>query len=83
MQKQKARMVARGFTQQPSIDFNETFSPVAHMNTVRTVLAIAAQNKWIIFQMDGKSAFWNGYLEYEVYVEQPQGYEVPEDDQKV
>ena len=82
-QKHKARMVARGFTQQPGIDFNETFAPVARMDTVRTVLAIAAQNKWQVHQMDVKSAFLNGYLEEEVYVEQPQGYEVPGQEHKV
>ena len=63
-------MVARGFTQQLDIDFNETFAPVARMDTVRTVLAIAAQNKWHVYQMDVKSTFFNGYLEDEVYVEQ-------------
>ena len=68
VQKNKARLVARGFTQQPNIDFNETFAPVAHMDTVRTVLAIAAQNKWPFYQMDVKSAFSNGYVEEEVYV---------------
>ena len=47
VQKHKARMVARGFTQQPDIILNETFAPVARMDTVRTVLAIAAQNKWM------------------------------------
>ena len=51
VQKNKARMAARGFTQQPGIDFNETFAPVACMDTVRTVLAIAAQNKWTVYQM--------------------------------
>ena len=70
-------MVARGFTQQPGIDFNETFAPVACMDIVRTVLAIAAQNKRHVHQMDVKLAFLNEYLEEEVYVEQPQGYEVP------
>ena len=64
-------MVARGFTQNPGIDFNETFARVAHMDTVRTVLAIVAQKKWLIYQMDVKSTFLNGYLEEEVYVEQP------------
>ena len=64
-------MVARGFTQQPDIDFNETFAPVACMDTVRTVLAIAAKNKWNVYQMDVESAFLNGYLEEELYVEQP------------
>ena len=57
----------------PDIDFNETFSPVARMDTIRTILAIVAKNKWLVYQMDFKSAFLNGYLEEEVYVEQPQG----------
>ena len=70
-------MVAIGFTQQPSIDFNETLAPVACMDTVRTVLDIATQNKWHVYQMDVKSTFLNGYLEEQVYVEHLQGYEVP------
>ena len=64
-------MVTRGFTQQPDIDFNETFAPITCMDTVRTILVIAAQNKWHVYQMDVKSTFLNGYLEEEVYVEQP------------
>ena len=83
VQKHKARMVARGFTHQPDIDFNETFAQVVCMDTVRTTLAIAAQNKWYVYQMDVKSAFLNGYLEEEVYVEHPQGYEVPGQEHKV
>ena len=67
-------MVARGFTQQPEIDFNEMFALVTHMDTIRTVLAIAAQRKWLVYQMDVKSTFLNGSLHEEVYVEQPQGY---------
>ena len=70
-------MVARGFTQQPDINFNETFAPIARMDIVRTILAITAQNKWLVYQMDVKLAFLNDYLEDQVYVEQPQGYEVP------
>ena len=77
LQKHKERMVTRGFTQQPSIDFNETFAPVRHMDTIRTVMSIAAQNKWFVYQMDVKSEFISGYMEEEVYVEQPQGYDVP------
>ena len=63
VQKHKARMVAREFTQQPGIDFNEKFAPVAHMDIVRAVLAIVAQKKWHVHQMDVKLRFLNGYLE--------------------
>ena len=47
--KHKARLVARGFAQQPGIDFGETFTPVARLDTIRLVLAIATQNKWPIY----------------------------------
>ena len=66
-------MVARGFTQKPGIDFNETYACVAHMDIVITVLDTDAQNKWHVYQMNFKSAFLNGCLEEEVYVKQPQG----------
>ena len=71
VQKHKERMVARGFTQQPDIVFNKTFAPVACMDIVRTVLAIAAQNKWHVYRMNVKSIVLNGYLDEEVYVEHP------------
>ena len=74
VQKHKERMVARGFRQQHGIDLNETFAPVARMDTIITVLAIVAQNK---------SAFLNGYLDEEVYVEQQQGYEFPGKEHKL
>ena len=74
IQKHKERLVARGFTQKPGIDFYETFSPVARLETIRTVIVVAAQNKWKIFQLDVKSAFLNGKLDEEIYVEQPQGF---------
>ena len=60
VQNHKARMVTRGFTQQPDIEFNETFSPIACMDIIRKVLAIAAQKKWYVYQMDFKSTFLNG-----------------------
>jgi hypothetical protein len=83
VQKHKARLVARGFTQQPGIDFNETFAPVARMDTIRTVLDIVAQYKWSVYQMDVKSTFLNRHLEENMYVEQPQGYEVRGQEDKV
>ncbi|CAL8153387.1 unnamed protein product [Prunus armeniaca] len=74
IQKHKARLVAKGYSQQPGIDFNETFAPVVRMEIIRTVLALAAQLKTEVYQLDVKSSFLNGELEEEVYVEQPQGY---------
>ena len=83
VQKHKVRLVSRGFTQQPGIDFNGIFTHVAWMDTVKTVLAISTQNNLFVYQIDVKSTFSNGYLEEEVYVEQPQGYEVPWQEHKV
>ena len=65
VQKHKARLDARGFTQQPGIDFNETFALVVRMDTIKIVLAIVVQNKWHVYQMDVKSTFFNGNLEEE------------------
>ena len=83
IQKHKARLVARGFTQKPGIDFYETFSSVARLDTIRTVIVVAAQRKWKIFQLDVKSTFLNGKLDEEIYVEQPQGFFVQRGEQKV
>jgi hypothetical protein len=83
MLKHEERLVARGFTQNPGIDFNRTFVSIACMDIVRTVLSIATQNKWLVYQMDVKSTFLNGRLEEEVYLEQPQVYEILEKENKV
>ncbi|KAH9681306.1 hypothetical protein KPL71_026926 [Citrus sinensis] len=64
-------------------DEKETFAPVARMETIRTVLALAAQMELNVFQLDVKSAFLNGEIEEEVYVEQPKGYEVKGEENKV
>ena len=74
IKKHKARLIARGFTQKSSIDFYETYSLVAHLETIRTVIVVASQKKWMIFQLDVKFAFLNGKLDKEIYVEQPQGF---------
>ena len=74
VQKHKARLVAKGYSQQPGIDFTETFAPVVRMETIRSVLAVAAQFQLPVYQLDVKSVFLNGELQEEVYVEQPQGY---------
>lgn len=75
-QKHKARLVAKGYVQQHGIDYGETYAPVAKLDTVRAVLAVAAENRWPVYQMDVKSAFLNGILNEEVYVDQPPGYEI-------
>ena len=72
--KHKARQVARSFTQKSGIDFYETFSPVARLETIRTVIDVAAQMKWMIFQLDLKPAFLNGKLDEEIYFEKPQEF---------
>lgn len=73
--KHKARLVAKGFTQQHGVDYLETFAPVSRHETIRLLLAVAAQRKWELFQLDVKSAFLNGKLEEEIYAEQPPGFE--------
>ena len=65
------------------IDFYETFSPVARLETIRTVIVVVAQKKWKIFQIDIKSSFLNGKLDEDIYVEQPQGFFVQGGEEKV
>ncbi|BBH04495.1 multidrug resistance-associated protein 9 [Prunus dulcis] len=83
VQKNKARLVAKGYSQKPGIDFNETFAPVARLDTVRTLVAVAAQRNWNLFQLDVKSAFLNGVLNEEVYVDQPSGFVMQGSEDKV
>ncbi|CAL2260119.1 unnamed protein product [Prunus armeniaca] len=73
----KARLVAQGYTQMEGIDFDETFALVARLESVRLLLAIACHLKFKLYQMDVKTAFLNGVLNEEVYVEQPKGFEDP------
>eukprot|EP00253_Pinus_taeda_P032482 PITA_32482 len=83
IERHKATLVVKRYKQQYGRDYKETFTPVARMETVRAVLSIAAQNKWKVYQMDVKSAFLNGVLKEEVYIEQPLGYEKKDEEHKV
>lgn len=74
----KSRLVARGFKQKAGIDYNETFAPVAKFTTFRLVFAIAATMGWKIHQMDAKTAFLCSEIDTLVYIEVPEGTEVPE-----
>src|SRR5712672_2264388 len=69
-----AQLVAKGFMQIPGIDYDETFSPVTHFESLRLLLALAALEDWEIHKMDVKSVFLNGVLDKEIYMEQPQGF---------
>ncbi|KAL0334352.1 UNVERIFIED_CONTAM: Retrovirus-related Pol polyprotein from transposon TNT 1-94 [Sesamum angustifolium] len=74
IQKYKARLVAKGYSQQPGIDFTKTYAPIARIETIRTVLVIAAQLELQVYQLDVKSEFLNGEIEEGVYVEQSKGF---------
>jgi hypothetical protein len=70
----KARLVCKGYAQVEGIDFEETFAPVARLESIRMFLAFASFNNFKVYQMDVKSTFLNGNLEEEVYIEQPEGF---------
>lgn len=72
--KYKARLMARGFSQKEGEDYNESFAPVARYTSIRSIISLVAS--WELHQMDVKIAFLNGVIEVEVYIEQPQGFEV-------
>eukprot|EP00253_Pinus_taeda_P002039 PITA_02039 len=83
IERHKARLVVKGYKQQYGRNYEETFAPIARMETVRAVLSISTQNKWKVYQMDVKSTFLNGVLKEEVYIEQPPGYEKKGQEHKV
>jgi hypothetical protein len=76
IEKYKSRFVARGFSQVEGVDYDETFALVARYTSIRAVISIAAEMGWKIHQMDVKTAFLNGLIEEEVYIEKPLGFEV-------
>ena len=72
--KYKAQLVAKGYSQFQGLDYNETFAPVARMDSIRLVLAVAASKRWEVHHMDVKSAFLHGDLKEYIYMKQPEGY---------
>ena len=74
----KARLVAKGFRQREGIDYEETFSPVAMLKSIRILLVIAAHYDYEVWQMDVKTAFLNGFIEENIFMEQPKGFESEE-----
>jgi transposase InsO family protein len=74
----KARLVCKGYAQVEGIDFEETFAPVSRMEAIRLLLAYACSKNIKVYQMDVKSSFLNGELEEEVYIEQPEGFQLSE-----
>lgn len=83
VERYKARLVAKGYSQKVGIDYDEVFAPITRLETVRLIISLAAQNSWRIHQMDVKSTFLNGVLEEEVYIVQPQDYEIKGQEDKV
>src|SRR5262249_35187840 len=73
----KARLVAKGYSQEEGIDYDETYAPVARLEAIRLMLAYACFKDFKVYQMDVKSAFLNGFIKEEVFVEQPLGFEDP------
>ena len=72
-EKYKARLVAKGYCQEYGIDYYETFAPVVKVQTLRTIFALSAQQNLIVHQVDINTAFLNGDLEEEIFIEPPPG----------
>lgn len=73
--KNKARLIVKGYSQEESIDNEETYAPIARLEAISLLIAYVSIMGFTLFQMDVKSAFLNGYIEDEVFVEQPLGFE--------
>ena len=79
----KARYVAKGFTQQSGVDFVETFSPTANMSSLRMLLQACVDQDLKVHQLDVKTAYLHAPLDFEIYMEQPQGYSISSDGKKL
>ncbi|KAH9650091.1 protein kinase domain-containing protein [Citrus sinensis] len=75
VERYKARLVAKGFTQTYGIDYQETFAPVAKINSIRVLISLAVHFDWNLYQLDVKNAFLNGELEEEVFMDLLPGFE--------
>ena len=71
----KARLVAKSYNQEEGIDYDETYAPVARLEAIRMLLAYASYMNFKLYQMNVKRSFLNGFIQEEVYVEQPSGFE--------
>ena len=70
----KPHLVSKGFTQEYGVDYEKTFASIAHVTSVRCLIAMAVVHRLPLYQMDVKNAFYNGDLQKEVYMQPPPGY---------
>ena len=83
IERYKARLVVKGYKQKYGVDYEEVCALVARLDTMRMLISLATHHSWKIYQLDVKSAFLNGILEKEVYVEQPKAFVVEGEENKV
>ena len=79
----KARLVIKGYTQKYGVDYFDTYSPVTKIATIRVLFALASSHKMLVHRMDVKTTFLNGDLNEEIYMEQPKGFVIPGQESKV